>query len=111
MVMMKNMSEVSTVTLNRRVSNTKNTLVMMMALLAMLYLVVLLLMLTTTQTNNSSLNQAKRRLSLQNEEGKDQSWSLCARLDPRVYFEILDNISQHGTYCWTKGEYRFYCVV
>ena len=55
--MMKNMSEVSTVTLNRRVSNTKDTLVMMMALLAMLDLVVLLLMLTTTQNNNSSLNQ------------------------------------------------------
>ena len=91
---MKNMSEVSTVTLNRRVSNTKNTLVMMMALLD---LVVLLLMMTTTQTNNSSLNQAKRRLYLQNEGGKDRSWSSCATLDPRVYFEILDDIYQHGT--------------
>ena len=98
MVMMKNMSEVSTVTLNRRVSNTKNTLVMMMALLAMLDVVVLLLMMTTTQTNISSLNQAKRRLYLQNEGGKDRSWSVCATLDPRVYFEILDDISQHGTY-------------
>ena len=98
MVMMKNMSEVSTVTLNRRVSNTKDTLVMMMALLAMLDLVVLLLMMTTTQTNNSSLNQAKRRLYLQNEGGKDRSWSWFATLDPRVYFEILDDISQHGTY-------------
>ena len=95
MVMMKNMSEVSTVTLNRRVSNTKDTLVMMMA---MLDLVVLLLMMTTTQTNISSLNQAKRRLYLQNEGGKDRSWSSCATLDPRVYFEILDDISQHGTY-------------
>ena len=95
MVMMKNMSEVSTVTLNRRVSNTKDTLVMMMALLD---LVVLLLMMTTTQTNNSSLNQAKRRLYLQNEGRKDRSWSWCATLDPRVYFEILDDISQHGTY-------------
>lgn len=94
---MKNMSEVSTVTLNRRVSNTKDTLVMMMALLAMLDLVVLLLMLTTTQ-NNSSLNQAKGRLYLQNNGGKDRSWSSCATLDPRVYFEILDDISQHGTY-------------
>ena len=97
MVMMKNMSEVLTVTLYRRVSNTKDTLVMMMALLAMLDLVVLLLMLTTTQ-NNSSLNQAKGRLYLQNKGGKDRSWSLCATLDPRVYFEILDDISQHGTY-------------
>ena len=70
---------------------------MMMALLAMLDLVVLLLMLTTTQ-NNSSLNQAKGRLFLQNEESKDRSWSSCATLDPRVYFEILDDISQHGTY-------------
>ena len=94
---MKNMSEVSTVTLNRRVSNTKDTLVMMMALLAMLNLVVLLLMLTTTQ-DNSSLNQAKGRLHQQNEGGKDRSWSSCATLDPRVYFEILDDISQHGTY-------------
>ena len=95
MVMMKNMSEVSTVTLNRRVSNTKDTLVMMMAFLDV---VVLLLMMTTTQTNNSSLNQAKRRLYLQNKGGKDRSWSSCATLDPRVYFEILDDISQHGTY-------------
>ena len=54
MVMMKNMSEVSTVTLNRRVSNTKDTLVMMMALLAMLDLVVLLLMLATTQNKTIS---------------------------------------------------------
>ena len=92
---MKNMSEVSTVTLNRRVSNTKDTLVMMMVFLDV---VVLLLMMTTTQTNNSSRNQAKRRLYLQNEGGKDRSLSVCATLDPRVYFEILDDISQHGTY-------------
>ena len=98
MVMMKNMSEVSTVTLNRRVSNTKDTLVMMMALLAMLDVVVLLLMMTTTQTKNSSLSQAKGRLYLQNKGSKDRFWSLCATLDPRVYFEILDDISQHGTY-------------
>ena len=95
---MKIMSEVSTVTLNRRKSNTKDTLVMMMALLAMLYLVVLLLMLATTQNSNSSLNQAKGRLYLQNDGGKDRSWSSCATLDPRVYFEILDDISQHGTF-------------
>ena len=68
----------------------------------MLDLVVLLLMMTTTQTNISSLNQAKRRLYLQNEGGKDRSWSVCATLDPRVYFEILDDISQHGTY-WFLG--------
>ena len=92
---MKNMSEVSTVALNRRVSNTKDTLVMMIALLD---LVVLLLMMTTTQKNNSSLNQAKRRLYLQNERGKDRSWYSCATLDPRVDFEILDDVSQHGTY-------------
>ena len=111
MVMMKNMSEVSTVTLNRRVSNTKDTLVMMMALLAMLDLVVLLLMLATTQNNNSSLNQAKRRLYLQNDGGlglRVLHWTPGCILRYWMIYLSMEHIDVSS---WTKGKYRFDFVV